>query len=249
MYLSYEETISWIREIRERAPELGGVGVFVLPTFPALKETHTILEGSGILHGAQDTHWEPSGSFTGEVSPEVLREIGCTIVEIGHAERRTLFGETDEIIRRKTRAVLKEGLVPLICVGEPSRTDVESAAEFVIEQIQKAVDLEFVNELALADQNRVAVMVAYEPIWAIGADRSAPAEYIKSIVKVIRSELSAWWPGQSMILYGGAVDAENAGTMKETGVDGLFVGRAALNIDDFLEIISAFQAREYGIHQ
>jgi triosephosphate isomerase len=236
MYLSYWETIEWLEGIRARAAGLAEVGVFVLPTFPALSVAKNTLAGTGILFGAQDTHWEERGPFTGEVSPMVLRELGCTFIEIGHAERRAMFGETDEWVRRKTSAVLKQGLVPLICIGERTEQPTDLAIDITIQQMREALRDHSSRENA---PTVGAIVLAYEPVWAIGVDKCAPVDHIKSVVAAIREELSTLWSGTSAVLYGGSVNPSQAEKLIQTGVDGLFVGRAALNIDNFFEIIFA----------
>ncbi len=236
MYLSYRETIEWLEGIRARAAGLGEVGVFVLPTFPALGVAQKTLAGTGVLFGAQDTHWEERGPFTGEVSPLVLREVGCTFIEIGHAERRAMFGETGEWVRRKTNAVLKQGLVPLICIGERTEQRTDLAIDITIQQMREALGSPSSREKA---PEPGAVVIAYEPVWAIGVDKSAPGDHIEPIVAAIREELSTLWSGASAVLYGGSVNPSQAEGLLQTGVDGLFIGRAALNIDHFFETIFA----------
>jgi triosephosphate isomerase len=236
MYLGYRETIEWLEGIKARAAGLGEVGVFVLPTFPALGVTQKTLVGTGVLFGAQDTHWEERGPFTGEVSPLVLRELGCTFIEIGHAERRAIFGETDELVRRKTNAVLKQGLVPLICVGERTEQRTDLAIDITIQQLREALGGSSSREKSLEPG---AVVIAYEPVWAIGVEKSAPVDHIEPIVAAIREELSTIWSGASAVLYGGSVNRSQAEELLQTGVDGLFIGRAALNLDHFFEIVFA----------
>ena len=236
MYLSYRETIEWLEGIKARVAGLGEVGVFVLPTFPALGVAQEMLVGTGVLFGAQDTHWEERGPFTGEVSPLVLRELGCTFIEIGHSERRAMFGETDEWVQRKTNAVLKQGLVPLICTGERTEQRTDLAIDITIQQLRDALGSPSSSETA---QEPGAVVIAYEPVWAIGVDKSAPCDHIEPIVAAIRMELSSIWSGDSAVLYGGSVNPSQVEGLLQTGVDGLFISRAALNIDYFFETIFA----------
>jgi len=236
MYLSYWETIEWLEGIKARVAGLGEVGVFVLPTFPALNVAQKTLVGTDVLFGAQDTHWEERGPFTGEVSPLALREVGCTFIEIGHAERRAMFGETDEWVRRKTSAVLKQGLIPLICIGERTKQRTDLAIDITIQQMREALGCPSSSENAPEPR---AVVIAYEPVWAIGEDKSAPVDHIKPVVAAIREELSTVWSGASAVLYGGSVNPSEADELLQTGVDGLFIGRAALNLDHFFEIIFA----------
>jgi triosephosphate isomerase len=240
MYLDFQQTLAWARAIRQRHTALAGVGVFVLPTFPALRGVSGLLAGTRILLGAQDTHWEERGAYTGEVSPVVLRELGCTFVEIGHTERRALFGETDATVQRKTQAVLKQGMVPLVCVGEPADAGVEAAIRHTRCQLRAALEGcgNFgVNRSPL--HAGPAVVVAYEPAWAIGAEASAPADHIGPVVAALRQELGDLWPGQSAVLYGGSVTCEAIGPVLAADVDGLFVGRASLDPAAFLDIVQS----------
>jgi len=123
MFLGYAETIGYLRELAASAAEFDGVSVFVLPSFPVLAAARELLAGSPVRYGAQDAHWEESGAYTGCVSPAVLRELGCTFVEVGHAERRHLFGESDDMVARKALAAVRCGLEPIVCVGEEHETD------------------------------------------------------------------------------------------------------------------------------
>jgi triosephosphate isomerase len=236
MYLSYRETIDWLKSIKARSAGFGDVGVYVLPTFPALCEAQKMLAGTRILYGAQDTFWEERGPFTGEVSPLVLRELGCTFIEVGHSERRRMFGETDECVQRKTNAVLSQGLIPLICIGEPTKQHTNKAIDFTINQLRSA--LGGLSKIEKMPENP-AVVIAYEPVWAIGVDRSASADHIGPIVAAIREELSTIWKGANVVLYGGSVNPSQAEGLSHTNVDGLFVGRSALKVDQFFDIIFA----------
>jgi triosephosphate isomerase len=234
MYLSYQETIDWLESIKDRATGFGDVGVYVLPTFPALGEAQKMLAGTPVLYGAQDTFWETRGPYTGEVSPLILRELGCTFVELGHSERRTMFSETDEWVRRKTNAVLSQGLIPLICIGESTKLSTDLAIELVIQQLYEVLGGSSINNEGTHSK---AVVIAYEPVWAIGAEKSAPVDHIEPIIAAINEELGKLWNGSSAVLYGGSVTASQVEGLIQTGVDGLFIGRAALNIDHFCEII------------
>jgi triosephosphate isomerase len=238
MYLSYAETQHWLRSLRARESELGGVGVFVVPTFPAIGEAKAILAGSEILYGAQDTYWEDRGPFTGEVSPKVLKELGCTMVEIGHPERRALFGEDNDRVGRKTAAALRQGLVPLVCIGEPRRQPEGSTIAEVIDQLRAALGPAVRQSTEAVDAYAIdSLIVAYEPMWAIGGQTGAPSSYLVPVVQAIRQALTGLWHGDSSILYGGSVNSENALELLDSGVDGLFVGRASLDLDEFIRII------------
>lgn len=232
MYLSYGETLAWLAGLRERFDGRADVGVFALPSFPALGDAARILAGSSLLYGAQNAHAEHKGPFTGEVSPAFLAEMGCSLVELGHAERRALYGETDEVIAGKVAGALTSGLVPILCVGERQRSaDGRGAADFVAGQVRAA--------LGSAGTPEAALIVAYEPIWAIGQAESAPPAYIAPVIAAIRAELAATWPGLGTIIYGGSVNYDAAPELFATGVDGLFVGRASYNLDNFEKIVQA----------
>jgi triosephosphate isomerase len=238
MYLNYQETVQWLSGLRTRISELGSVGVFVLPTFPALGEARAALYGSTIQYGAQNTHWEESGPFTGEVSPTILHELGCTIVEIGHAERRILFSETDEQIKRKTEAVLRHGMVPLICIGENEHQPIQLTINEVIHQLRAALNFSIPDSTNDEDPCfSDSIIIAYEPVWAIGAEVGASVSYLTPIVAAIRKEVTDLWFGKSAILYGGSVKADTAMGLFNSCIDGLFIGRAALDLDQFIKII------------
>ncbi len=139
MYLTYRETVTWLERLLERSGDMDDVDLFVLPSFLALDRAHTLLSGSGIYWGAQDLYWQDRGAFTGEISPLSLAELGCTFVEVGHAERRTMFGETDETVRLKTAAALSHHLVPIICVGEGQMMEESRAIDHVLQQVRAAL--------------------------------------------------------------------------------------------------------------
>jgi triosephosphate isomerase len=246
MYLTYRETQDWLEQLLLRKDEIGQVGIFVLPTFLAINKARDQLDGSSILYGAQDTFWEDRGPFTGEVSPHDLRELGCTFVEVGHAERRKLFCDTDEWVGRKTMAIIRSGMVPIICVGESEKQAVQDAIDETISQVQLALQLsvgKWQTESKREGSN--SIIIAYEPVWAIGVDQSAPVDHIKPVVEAIRTEVSKSWAGESAVLYGGSVNPSQANALLQTGVDGLFIGRAALNIDQFFETIIAVSNCEF----
>ena len=159
MFLGYAESLRYVGGVASAAPGFAGVGVFVLPSFPVIAEAAGALRGTAVAYGAQDGHWEQAGAFTGCVSPSLLRELGCTFMEVGHAERRRLFGEDDAMTARKAGAAVDAGLVPVICIGEEQAGG--DAAARAVAQAGAVLD-----ELP-ADATAV---IAYEPIWAIGAE-------------------------------------------------------------------------------
>ncbi|PZQ90708.1 MAG: triose-phosphate isomerase [Leifsonia xyli] len=222
MYFGHRAAREWAAEVADLAatnPAVadGTVELFVVPGYLQLLPTLEAVGGTRVLVGAQDASEHDAGAFTGEVSPAELAEIGVRLVEIGHAERRRLYGETDAVVARKTAAALRNGLVPLICVGEPEQLADEDAVAYVTAQLLSA--------LAAAPAGRV--IVAYEPVWAIGAPAPAPARHIRRITSWLR-ELLAELPGRggSTVIYGGSA---GPGLLTELGddVDGVFLGRFA----------------------
>lgn len=234
MYLGYQESLRWLSEVRavvDQRPALAAgrdVVVFVIPSFPVLAEARTLLAGSPILLGAQNCAWG-DGPLTGEVSPGLLAELGVTLVEIGHAERRAQFGEDDGVVARKVRAAADAGLTSLLCVGEPAETAPEEAAEFCLGQVRSA---------AAGDAELGAGLVlAYEPVWAIGADRPAPPSYVNAVVGLIRDGLD----GRCPIIYGGSA---GPGLLPQLAADGLFLGRFAHDASNLGLVLDEALARQ-----
>jgi len=222
MYFGHAQTLAWIDDVASLAsshPAIidGSVELFVIPTFVSLVECVDRLQGTGVIVGAQDLAAEDSGAFTGEVSGAELAEVGAAVVEIGHAERRSLFGETDEVVAAKTSAALRNGLTPVLCIGEKSRTSPADAAAECIRQLRSAIEGSAEGRL----------IVAYEPVWAIGAAQPADAAHIRDVCAIIRGAVTAL-PNHknSVVIYGGSA---GPGLLSELGVqvDGLFLGRFA----------------------
>ena len=227
------QAIAWARHVRRRLSPPQAL-VFVLPPFVAIDVVRDELAGTAILYGAQNVHHEDQGAHTGEISAPMLAELGCRIVEVGHSERRRDQCETDELIGRKVGAILRHGMWPLVCVGEsgPER-DAGRADEVVRGQLEVIL-----GDLTAADL--AGVMVAYEPWWAIGEGSvAAPLDHVAHLHGLIHDWLVRREPADRSVpvLYGGSVDLGNAGDLLATpGVDGLFVGRAALDPDVFAAI-------------
>lgn len=224
MYFSYARTLEYSKQLATFAAEDAGVRtgateLVVLPTFVSIPSVLAMSEGTNVRVGAQDLAAEDSGAFTGEVSGAELAEIGCTHVEVGHAERRTLFGETDAVVAAKTSAALRNGLTPILCVGEPAATDAGAAADICVRQVRSALPADF------ADAANTRVIVAYEPYWAIGAARPAPTDYVADVCRRVRASL-ADHVADFAIIYGGSA---GPGLLTDLGaaVDGLFLGRFA----------------------
>jgi len=212
-----------------------GVQPFILPPSTALASVSAVLgPSSHILMGAQNAHWEDDGAWTGEVSVPQVADAGAQIVEIGHSERRAFFAETDETVNYKVKATVRHGLTPLVCVGEPA--DVFAAGNsvtHVLNQVRAALD-------GVGDTS--SVVLAYEPIWAIGSGGRPAAP---SDIADVFSALTAQWGGSvGGVLFGGSVNLGNAlATLDVDGVDGLFVGRAAWEVQGFIELLDLVASR------
>jgi len=227
MYFDLKSTAQYIRDCAPLAPHALSlnVDIFIIPDFLSLAAASTTLrlDAPTIRLGAQDCFWEDIGAYTGEVSPAVLKQIGCSLVELGHAERRKLFGETDAQIAKKAKAAVRNGMTPLVCIGEKTKGTVGEAVEGCrpqIESILEAIDEE--------------IIFAYEPVWAIGQPKPASAEYVVGVVKELR-KLCGTRPVR--FLYGGSAGPGTFAAMRE-GVDGLFLGRFAHDPKRFFEVIS-----------
>jgi triosephosphate isomerase (TIM) len=219
------------------ATELDDVELFVCPAFTALAPTVERLAGTGIRVAAQNTHFEDAGAFTGEVSPPMLTELGVHGAIVGHSERRRLFGETDEALGRKVPAALAAGLVPILCVGETLEQREGGETEAVLRG-QIEADL-----AGVADGELERVVIAYEPVWAIGTGRNATPEQAGEAIEFIRSLIagrSGSGAAAIRVLYGGSVKPDNAHeVLAPDGIDGALVGGASLDPKDFAAIAAA----------
>ena len=227
-----------ITRMRAQLHEVANVEKVLCPPFTSLPILAAILEGSDIGLGAQGMHWEEKGAFTGEVSPGMVKEF-CNYVIIGHSERRAYFGETDENVNRKLRAALKFDLIPIVCVGE---TLDQYESGLTSEVVRRQINL----GLAGIDSAFGArLVVAYEPVWAIGTGKASSAENANEVLaQVIRPALSDLFgagTAQSIrILYGGSVTASNASEFfSQSEIDGALVGGASLKADEFIGITKA----------
>ncbi len=226
MYMGYAESLRWLRAVRHEVdtrPALaaGRVVPFVIPSFPVLPAAAEIFAGSPLVLGAQNAGWA-DGPWTGEVAPSMLAELGVTLVELGHAERRRYFHEDDAMVAKKVTAALAAGISPLLCVGELEHAEPADAAAVVYEQIAAAV----VDWGAAA-----SIIIAYEPVWAIGADEPAQAGYISAVVHAVRILLGRHGMGSLPIIYGGSA---KPGLLPELDhVSGLFLGRFAHDAKNF----------------
>lgn len=232
MYPTLSEAREWMKTVAAQAPRRDDLTLFVLPPFVALQDAQAILGSSPVLFGAQNMHWEDRGAYTGEISPLMLQECGATLVEIGHSERRAMFHETDETVSKKVQSAVRHGLRSILCVGEWEKSPGEADA-FLSGQLTSAFE-----RIALEDWPRV--IVAYEPVWAIGKDRPADPDYLAERVAAIRAWIEQRNPehaGKVALLYGGSVSLPYVREiMQIPGVQGLFIGRAALDPANFLEM-------------
>ena len=226
-------TLSYVRGVLQLDGDAWSarVDLFVIPDFVSLTESARILEPSSVMLGAQDTFWEDKGAYTGEVSPLVLHQAGARIVEIGHAERRAQFGETDDWVARKAAAAARNGIIPLVCIGEKTHHNVASAA--VGAAIQECKPQ--VTSVLAAVPGDSEVILAYEPVWAIGAAEPADADHVVNVTKELR-KLAAGRTGVTRIVYGGSAGPGTFAKISE-GVDGLFLGRFAHDIKNLKTVI------------
>jgi triosephosphate isomerase len=222
MYFGRVRTADWCRGVAEIAsshPAItdGRVRLVVLPSHPYLLEARSIFGATPVHLGGQDLFWEDSGAFTGEVSGAQLAELGCDYAEIGHAERRRIFGEDDAVIALKTAAAYRNSLTPLLCVGESDRSSVEEATAECVAQLDSALS-------TVGADSAGPMVVAYEPQWAIGATKPASPQHITAVCAALRTHLTPFTGSQ--VIYGGSAQPGLL-TQLKSGVDGLFLGRFA----------------------
>lgn len=239
MNLLRDSATALARSLAERFPEASErVDLVVCPPFPYLTEVQAAVGGSGIVLGAQNVYFEDPGAFTGEVAVEMLRDVGCQWVILGHSERRHVLGETNELINKKVRAALGKGLKVILCVGELLEEREAGKTESVLDR-QMEGGLANVDATALAN-----VAIAYEPVWAIGTGKTATEEQAESAHAHLRNWLQNRYNGQAaeqiQILYGGSVKPGNARSLiGQPNVDGALVGGASLDAASFTGIIEA----------
>ena len=216
---------------------VNNVDIILSPSFAAINAVADAVSGDEIYVAAQNLHWEEKGAFTGELSATMLIDCGCKYVIIGHSERRNLFGETDEGINKKIRRAIHTGLKPIFCVGESlQQREDEETFRVIREQVEKGLD-------GLSEEAVNSLLIAYEPVWAIGTGKNATAEQAEEVHGFIRSMLRESY-GRSVsetvrILYGGSVTPENiSGLIKEHNIDGALVGGASLKADSFVKIVA-----------
>jgi triosephosphate isomerase len=231
MNKTISETRDFLRAFLPLVKDIKDRDIVISPPFTALSAAADALKGSGVKLSAQDVFWEEKGAFTGEVSPSMLLDAGCSHVIIGHSERRQYFSEDDVLVNRKARAAMKAGLEVIFCVGESLE---EREAGHTFDVIKRQV------ELGLAEVGPANLVVAYEPIWAIGTGRTATAEQAQEVHAFIKKILGTLYGNKAeslRIIYGGSVTTENVdGLMACEDVSGALVGGASLKAENFARI-------------
>ena len=236
MNMTTGESVDFARKLAENLAHIKDRDIVIAPPFTSLYPVAEILKGTGIYLAAQNLHWEKAGAYTGEISPSMLCDIGCRYVIVGHSERRTLFGEKSEEVNKKARAALSEGLEPIICIGETlDERESERTFDILAKQIKEGLK-------NLSPDDIRHVVLAYEPVWAIGTGKTATTAQAEEVHGFIREELSKTFGKETScgvaIIYGGSVKPENiAGLMAKPDINGALVGGASLDFESFAKII------------
>ena len=237
MYKTVTEAVKYVKEFRDLVKGIADVEIVVAPTFTAIYGAADAARNSNVAIAAQDLYWEREGAFTGEVSAPMLREAGAELVIIGHSERRTLFGETDATVNRKIHAAYAAGLVPIACIGETlDQRERNETFEVLDRQIKVGLD-------GLTGEQLALLVIAYEPVWAIGTGRNATPAQAGEAHGHIRQRLRQWIGNDAAehchVIYGGSVKVDNIKELaSQPDVDGALVGGASLDIRGFFEIVT-----------
>lgn len=217
-YLGAAQTDEWLARVAELAPAGSDVELAVLPSFPMIPHTARRLAGTGVSWGAQDVAPSAAGAQTGEVTADLLAELGCRYSVVGHAERRAAFGDTDAVVRAKVARLVEAGVTPFVCVGETEECAPEAAADVAVRQLVDALD----------GAGATDVVVAYEPVWAIGAPRPAHPGHVVTVAERLHEQLGELGvPGR--VIYGGAAGPGTLAALAPA-VDGVFLGRFAHDV-------------------
>lgn len=237
MFKTVDETVAFLKEFCALTAGVQGAEIVVAPPFTAIRAAADAAKGSNVAIAAQDCYWEKEGAFTGEISLQMLQDAGARYVIIGHSERRRLFGDTDEWVNRKLGAVLAAGLTPIVCIGETlEERDGGQTLAVLDRQVEAGL-------AGLTPAQVASIVVAYEPVWAIGTGRNATPAQAGEAHAHIRAKLAAMFgsdaAGACRILYGGSVKPENIkDLMAIEDVDGALVGGASLKVPSFLGIVT-----------
>jgi triosephosphate isomerase len=241
MYKTVHEAVAFAKELRSVVKDVVGVDIVVAPPFTAVYAVADALRNANVSVAAQNLYWEKEGAFTGEVSAAMIKDAGAEYVIVGHSERRRLFGDTDTAVNRKIGAAIAAGLTPIVCVGETLDERERNETLAVLDrQIKEGLD-------RLTGGQVADIVVAYEPVWAIGTGRNATAAQAQEAHAHIRTRLRQWFGGgaadQCVVLYGGSVKPDNiAELIREPDVDGALVGGASLDVRSFGEIVARSRA-------
>ncbi len=236
MFKTIPEAVSFISSVQEEAGPVNDREVVIAPAFTALQAVREKLNRNGYKLAAQNCWWQEKGAFTGEVSPVMLKDLGCDYVIVGHSERRQIFGETDEVIRQKASAVFSHGMVPIVCVGEIlDQREQGRTFDVVGGQVKEGLS-------GVGRGNASRLVVAYEPVWAIGTGKTATPAQAQEVHAFIRRTLESLFDkelaNKVRILYGGSVKPDNVDAlMAEADIDGTLVGGASLEVGSFKRLI------------
>jgi triosephosphate isomerase (TIM) len=237
LYKTVAEAVKYVKEFRSLVKDVAGVEIVLAPPFTALHASAEAARASNIAMAGQDCYWEREGAYTGEVSAAMVREAGAEYVIIGHSERRTLFGETDATVNRKVAAAFAAGLTPIACIGETlDQRERNETFDVLDRQIKQGLDGLTADQVAM-------LVIAYEPVWAIGTGRNASPNQAAEAHGHIRKRLRQWFGSEAAelchILYGGSVKPDNIRDLIAlTEVDGALVGGASLDLRAFAEIVT-----------
>jgi triosephosphate isomerase len=237
MYKTVAETVKYVKEFRAMVKDISGVEIVIAPPFTALHAAAEAARNSNVGVAAQNLYWEREGAFTGEISATMIAEAGAEYVIIGHSERRTLFGETDASVNRKVAAAFAGGLTPIVCIGETLDQRERNDTFAVLDrQIKEGLD-------GITSAQVVQLVIAYEPVWAIGTGRNATPAQAAEAHGHIRKRLQNWFGADGAelchVIYGGSVKPENIGDLVSLpDVDGALVGGASLDVKAFYDIVS-----------
>lgn len=235
MHKTIAEAVAMVNELKGKIADVKDVDVLICPTFTALYSLSNEAKGSNIKIGAQNLFWEPKGAFTGEIAANMIVDAGCSYVIIGHSERRQYFGETDETVNKRTKAALNAGLIPIVCVGETlSERETNVTFKVIEKQVRDGIK-------GLTSEEAAKIVIAYEPVWAIGTGKTASPEQAQEVHEFIRkvySEMYGSIAEGTRILYGGSVKPDNvAELMKKEDIDGGLVGGASLEASSFEKLV------------
>lgn len=247
MHKTTQEAIKLVKNLKESLKNMQGVEVVLCPPFTSLLSVHEIIKDSSIKLGAQNIFWDKEGAYTGEVSSSMIKDVGCEFVIIGHSERRKYFKEDDGIVNKKIKLALIFGLTPIVCVGETLEEREKGVAE---DTVTNQINNSFID---IPEEDMRKLVIAYEPIWAIGTGKTASLEVADGMHLVIRNRLSKLYPVRSSvsnevhssglsnnmsILYGGSVKPDNIDSlMSQENIDGALVGGASLDSENFVRIV------------